>query len=733
MVRDTLLSPTGIRLRTIIGVMLILAALIATPLLTKLSVDNSLARWAEQGTRTPALNPESHEVFEDLVIVLIQVSGDSLFTEKSLDTLVEAFEAIESIPDVIRVEGVPALFRDQYGLEDIEALEEEMRNSPYFQKFYVSPDLKHMGFFVVLESEDSGYSDKIILEEITHTTQSLEEKGFSVTTVGPVVMNAELDRLSLQESLRLFPIALGLSSLILFLLLRSLSAALVAILSAGLTLILLLECVVLSGYSLNMITVAMPPLIWVLSLSASIHMLHRFLKEQHIQDDVNGSIHAALLETAYPNSFASLTTALGFLSLRVSEMLPVQELGTFVALGMILTIAVNLTFTPLLLRIFSPKQRGKKSLHHTDSRLHIHPRTILAIVVCVVLLIIPGMFKIRSQSNPLSMFSPDSRVHQQYAALSKELAAPATLETIVQLPTSWQDPETWPVIEQVVHTLDSRAIAIKTLSPLDGLRLLNQWETGQGVEGYQLPESREQAEDLLKHLEDFDSNPLQQLIHQSGSEIRMITFVNEMDSGVFLDYVDEVNHTLDTLPAGYSGYTTGTVLHIVRAQRNLVTYQYQSFGLAFGVIFICMFLGLRSWRLLLLSIPPNILPIAVVFGLMGYLDIPLNTGSVMVASVVLGIGVDDTVHMLVAISRASKLNESRSTVVYTTIGAISPALITTTSVIGGGFLVLAFSKFVPLVHFGVLATLAIFVALWADLRLVPALLLFRHKDQQNHE
>jgi len=164
---------------------------------------------------------------------------------------------------------------------------------------------------------------------------------------------------------------------------------------------------------------------------------------------------------------------------------------------------------------------------------------------------------------------------------------------------------------------------------------------------------------------------------------------------------------------------------IIRAQNNLVTQQFQSFGLAFGVIFICMLIGLRSIRLLLLSIPPNILPIASVFGLMGYFDISLNTGSVMVASVVLGIGVDDTVHMLVALARNQKKDSSTSKVKRETINTISPALVTTTTVIGCGFLVLTLSSFVPLTHFGFLASIAIFVALWADLRLVPALLLLR--------
>jgi uncharacterized protein len=265
-------------------------------------------------------------------------------------------------------------------------------------------------------------------------------------------------------------------------------------------------------------------------------------------------------------------------------------------------------------------------------------------------------------------------------------------------------------------------LAVKTIGPLEGLRLIHQWETGEGVKGYRLPDTPDRTDQLVSMIEEFEINQSEQMIHLTQNTIRIITFVNEMNSNRYLNYVAKVDQALGSMPQAYTGYTTGTVLRIVRAQNNLVTQQFQSFGLAFGVIFLCMLIGLRSLRLLMLSIPANILPIATVFGIMGYFDIPLNTGSVMVASVVLGIGVDDTVHMLVVLARNKSNGQTTFEAIQTTIKTISPALITTTTVIGCGFLVLTQSKFVPLIHFGFLASIAIFVALWADLRLIPAIL-----------
>ncbi|MFP6583781.1 MAG: MMPL family transporter [Candidatus Hydrogenedentota bacterium] len=723
-----LISETGTRLRYIAGGIIVFVALLLAPRLTHISVDNSMARWVEQ---EPETTSSSDEQFEDLVTVLIQISGDTLFTQEGLDSLLIAFEELESIPDVTRVDGVPGVYRDQFGLEDIDALEDEMRESPYFQKFYVTPDLDSMAFFVMLSESKIGHSDRDVLDDIAEAMAPLEKEGFALTMVGPVVMNAELDRLSLLEAGRLFPMALALSSLILIFMLRSFLAAVVAVVSAGFTLVLLMECMALSGYTMNMITVSLPPLILVLSLSASIHTLHRFLA--HHDGELTHSLRHAFTETVYPNTFASLTTALGFLSLRVSSMAPVQELGLFVAIGMTLSVVVNLTVTPLLIIALKPRAQRRKTLDKPERTFAFSPRIIIGSAIGITVLIIPGIFRVHSESNPLSMFSPESPIHHQYASMAEDLAGVCTLETIIQLPTSWHEPDTWPIIEEVAATLNSNPVATKTLSPLDALRLLNQWDTGEGMDGYKLPKSRIRAEALLQDLEDPDAALISQFSNHGDTRIRLITFVNELDSGAFLHYVDDVEHSLAVLPDGYSGRTTGTVLGIVRAQNNLVTHQFQSFGLAFGVIFVCMFVGLGSWRLFLLSIPPNILPIATVFGIMGYLDIPLNTGSVMVASVVLGIGVDDTVHMLMAIRRTEGRHSSPSSVVQATLKSIYPALITTTSVIGSGFLVITISDFVPLVHFGGLATLAIVVALWADLQLVPAMILYKTRLAPTHE
>lgn len=699
-----LVSRIGTRIRAIIGLCLLVFCVAASPRIDSLVVDNSIARWIDE-------TPDHPDSFDDLAVVFVAVSGSDPLSRESLDALVQVTGALESIPDVARVEGVGTVYRDQFGLEDREALLEELSTTPYFQRLLVTPDRAATGLFIFLSPDKAKHSDRVLVAQIDEALAPIQDQGLTATIAGPVVLNAELDQISMDESALLFPMAVLLSSFVLFITLRSLRAAIAAILASGVTLILLVEGLAISGTSLNMITISVPPLVWVLSLSGSIHIIQRVLMHQQTHPNRRAAIQSGLSDLAWPNVLAASTTALGFLTLRVSNMAPVRELGLIVALGMVITMAVHLCVLPLFLWMLRPEQSKAQSLPHTRPERSDKPILITAILVAIAA--VPGVFLVRADSDPLHMFKSDSDIRRQYAALPDDLAGPFTLETVIQLPETWLEPETWPVVEAVSETLRNNLIATKTISPLDTLRVLNLWVDEEGT--YCLPESRLEAESLLEEL-DESSHPLSgELTDFSGTHIRMVTFINEMDSGAFLAYVDSVNEILDALPDGYSGFTTGSVLKIVQAQRALVKQQFTSFAYAFGTIFICLFAGLRSWKLLLISIPPNLLPILVTVGLMGYLRIPLDTGSVMVASVVLGIGVDDTVHTLVAVSRNSTRPDQA-------IRSIAPALKTTTLVIGSGFLVLVTSAFMPLVHFGALATTAIAIALWADLKLVPAML-----------
>jgi len=190
----------------------------------------------------------------------------------------------------------------------------------------------------------------------------------------------------------------------------------------------------------------------------------------------------------------------------------------------------------------------------------------------------------------------------------------------------------------------------------------------------------------------------------------------------FLDAVRETDARLEAMPDGYEGWTTGLVLRLVEAQQNLVASQLRSLGAAFLVVFAAIAVGLRSWRLTAVAVPPNVIPLLVVFAAMALFGLPLDAATVMVASVALGIAVDNTVHVLAAYQREHSPGELASDTLARVMPRVAPALVVTTATAAIGFASLGLSAFVPIRDFGLLAGAALVIALLATLQIVPALL-----------
>jgi hypothetical protein len=167
---------------------------------------------------------------------------------------------------------------------------------------------------------------------------------------------------------------------------------------------------------------------------------------------------------------------------------------------------------------------------------------------------------------------------------------------------------------------------------------------------------------------------------------------------------------------------TGQVLLLVEAQQRLVSTQVRSLVLAFVMVFAVLAVGLRSLRLMLLAVPPNLLPVLAAFAAMVAFDLPLDAGTVMVASIALGIAVDNTVHVLANVRRRLEAGLAVDQSTVGTLRDIAPAMVATTATACVGFLALATSEFVPIRDFGLLATVAMAAALVADLVVLPAML-----------
>ncbi|MBW2314452.1 MAG: MMPL family transporter [Deltaproteobacteria bacterium] len=698
-------------------------SLVALAGVTQLTLDNRIERWLAPTGDAATQHQRFQELFGDDGFVLVAYGGRDPLTAEALDLGLSVVEALEAAPHVAAVLGPPTVHRDLVDGADAGATRKLLLETPFYRRFIVSDSGDVAGLLVATEPGDDPAAARRLVSAVKEAVAPLEAAGFDVHLAGPPVLNVALDEASQREAQRSFPACFGLAILLLAWLFRCVRTTAVAVASAGLTILLTFGAMGLTGVPLNMVTSVLPSLLFVLSLASAIHVLRRFQTHRINGLAVEDALAASLDETARPCITAGVTTALGFGSLLTADMSPVRELGAFAALGLLISVAVNLTFGSALLLLLRPPAPDAARAFAGDSAFaqlpFRHPTLVWIGSGALIVVAAVGVGRIRVDSDPLAFLPRDARVVRDYEAVARDLTGYYALEVMVDVPDGWQQPEAWVELQRIEDTLAALPGVARVLSPLDLLRQLQHWQGG-GADDWSLPRDEASARALLREfgsLVDAEGFPL---IADEGRVVRVAALVNVMPSSEFGPIERSAREAVAALPSPFSGFVTGVVPRLVEAQIGLVHTQIRSFALAFVTIFGCMWLGLRSFRLACLSVPPNLLPIFVALGTMGLAGIALDAATVMMASVALGIAVDDTVHVLSAYgeehSRDARGAAERA------IARVGPAMFITTAAACVGFLALRLSDFLPIRWFGLLSALAIAVALLADAWLVPALL-----------
>lgn len=706
---------------------LVILALALSPFAFKVSINNSIEKWVPSEEATAKKYEAFRESFGSDEFILIAYGGGPLFDTAPLDLQWRVALELEQIPGVVKVLGIPTVYRDLFGGEDPEALRDEVLGTPFYQGVTINTAGDVAG--ILLEtSADTGPSGRRALVDAVRTAMAPLRQAFpEVHMVGPPSLNVLLDTTSATESQRTFPVALGASLLVLVLFLRSVRLMLVGALCAGLSVLFTLEAAGLAGRDLNMVTAILPAVLFVLALANVVHLLRRYQDSGGPDEDTALVVAKALASVSRPCRLAAVTTAAGFASLLCASMAPVRELGALGAVGMLAAAVVNLSVGPALIRCFRvpPPARPSKLNAWAEKLVSPalkHPKTCIALFA---LLMVSGgvtAFGLQVNADPLRFFPANAQPVQSHQFVADRFSGFYTLEMVIDTPGGWMHPESWRILADLKEKIEANPAVARVISPTDLLLQMNHWDQGFTQEAYKLPETAAEGTRLWDEAEHNDPSFFMHLVAPDGNRVRLSAIIRVMDSKRFLGVISQAESLLQRLPAPMTGYCTGIVRQLVEAQLALVDSQLRSFAVAFLGVFLCILVGLRSWKATLLSIAPNIAPALSALFLMGLAGIALDAATIMVASVALGIAVDDTVHVLSAYQR-KRVTLPTARALRETALETGPALIITTVMACIGFVALARSAFVPIRLFGVLSAAALAVALAADLWLTPALLM----------
>lgn len=705
------------------GALLVLVGLAAWQL-PRLQVDNRLERWFGEDAAAASDYARFRSAFGSDDFVIAALSADDILSPGSLDAQLAAAETVEAVPGVARVEGPPIVYREQFGAEDPEACAEELTTSPFYRDLFVGRDGRTVGLLVAVSATDDPAARRRVVGAIRAALAPLEARGVAVALAGPAVLSAALDQVSLTEARRTLPLAVAGALLVLLVLLRSVRGAVVAALCSAVTVVLTLGTMAAFEVPLDMIGAALPALLGVLGLAGAIHLVRRY-QDLRLGCGAAAAVDAAVETVRRPCALAAVTTALGFGSLASSPMTPVRLFGLFAALGLLLSLAATLVLGPLLIRWLRVPPRAARRWIRLDrwlAPLLVRPRRVLLAAAVATLAALACLPLVRVQSDPLDFLPADGPTVAEYRQVGERLTGFHTLEVVVRTPAPWWRPAVAAHLDRLEQRLEASPIVARVLSPLDLERQAARWQAG-GAEGsFRLPPDTRVAERLVRGLAGGGTGrALASLATADGRTVRFSVIVRDMDEARFLGLVSAARRAVGGLPEGYGGDVTGMVLQLVSAQQQLLRTQLATFGLALAVVSAAIAVGFGSLRLAALSLVPNTLPIVAAFAAMGLLGLPLDAATVMVASVALGLGVDNAVHLLDALGRRRAAGDGRREAVATTLAEVGPALVVTTATAVLGFGALAGSAFVPIRDFGLLTGLALVTALVAAVLLVPAL------------
>ena len=496
---------------------------------------------------------------------------------------------------------------------------------------------------------------------------------------------------------------------------------------------------------INIILTVLPSVMFVVSMSDVIHLVSRYLDALREGNSPVEGIKLAVYEVGMATFLTSLTTAIGFFSLVFVRVEPIQVFGVVMGIGVLIAFLLTFTILPALFYLFpGPKYVvTRKKDHFWRKRLEkwfiwINRNKIKIVIVSAVVMIVSviGVFQIKSDNLLMDDLNDSEPLKADFNYLDEHYGGVRPFEMAITL----KDTSTTIWDEDVLRTIDTvesyledeYGVAIK-LSIVKTMKIIHRSMYSGLVEEYKLPERSSKARQVKQVLLTAQKGKvLRSMVDSTNTIIRISGAIPDLGNREITARNKKLYNYLEskTLNGALEYKVTGTA-HLI--DKNL-SYMSSSLvkGLAFSVIIVALIMGIiyKSLTITLISIIPNIVPLVFIGGVMGYIGVDLKISTAIIFTIAFGIAVDDTIHLLGKFRH--ELNKGKGVLYamrrsYTTTGK---AMIITTLILCSGFLLLIFSSFLGTFYLGVMLCLALFVALIADLTLLPVLILLFYKPKK---
>jgi len=728
------------------------------------------------------LLPENHQVNidynkflkifgEEGNIIILAVEDSTIFTpnkfnawnklSKNLDSLkeIDFTVAVGDIKKLVKNTEEEKFVTEPLYDKEPETVEEVLKikhelfdNLPFFDNFLYNKKTGTIRSVIYLDKDivNTAARKDFIFEVLNPTIEKFEKDyNINVRVSGmPYIrtMNAQniIDEIGMFVGL-----ALGVTVLIFFFFFRSFRATAITLLVVSIGVVWAFGFIGLFRYEITVLMALIPPLIIVIGVPNAIFLINKYQQEVKKHGNQAKSLQRVITKIGNATLMTNVTTASGFATFIFTKSQLLREFGTIASINILAIFVLALLLIPIIYSFMSlPKEKHLKHLERKwidkivtwmesvvrNNRLAVYTVTITLIIVSMI-----GVYKIKVSGSLIEDMPKGKDFFKDIEFFEEEFGGIMPLEIVIDTKkeNGVMSLSTLKRMEKLDETIEEIPQLSKPISVLNIVKYSKQAFYNGLPEYYQLPSSQEKNW-ILNYSKNSSTNThlLDNFVDSTGRYARITTFMKDIGTDKMTNIEERLQQKINKeFPKEkYDVSMTGGALVFLKGTNYLINNLVISLSLAILLIAIFMAFMFRSFRMILISLIPNIFPLLITAGLMGYLGVPIKPSTILVFSIAFGISVDDTIHFLAKYRQELIANNWRiKQSVYAALRETGVSMFYTSIVLFFGFLVFTVSSFGGTIALGGLVSITLLFAMVSNLILLPSLLLSLEKKIANKE
>ena len=675
------------------------------------------------------------EIFGSEEIIRVVVKSPDVFDPAVFRKIEMLAAATRSIPGVRRVISLPEVKRtvDPTGQWPLEKFRRMVAEVALFQRNLISDDGKSTLITLVLADDAR---PNITIRAVQELIDRSDDR-LSLYQIGMPLISQALGQFTAMDFMRLPPITFLVIAAVLLVIFRRVRYMLLPLACVSLALTWTFGAIAMTAIPLSMLTMIVPVFLIAVGTAYCLHIVAAFRNTLLKAETSSDAVLQTYKAVAFPTFLAIATTVLSLGTLFLSRITAINEFALFACIGMFSFLVVLLTFLPAILSYFPPEttradgteavRRPLQGIIDAIIHLHLHhQKKALVAIAAVALVCFMGLFQLRVETNPVEFFKPGTQVHSHFHDIYQHLSGSFPINLTVAGPQEgfFENPQHIAAIESIGHYAENLPGVDKCLSFADYLKLVNYASNRFDPQYYRLPaESWELRMLINTYRSMLGQDMLAAFMNTNFSQANVLLLTHLSSSRDFLKIRRQLlSYAAEHYSRDLQWNLTGFGMVISASSDHLTRGQINSLSLTLISIAVIMLVLFLSYKVGLIAMLPNLFPIVVNFGIMGWLGIELSMATSLIASVAIGLAVDDTIHYLVRFNHEFRKDLDDRRAMCDTLKHMGRPIIYTTITISLGFAVLLFSSFKPTAIFGGMMVITLLSALAGDLILLPALM-----------